>query len=286
MATTTSRDDLFVPSTSGNAMDHFEASVLGSSFGINDDYDKETMLMAWDLGEIVALDVDGEAVDDDDAPDAFSVAFSCGKKCVSKDGGQTVVDPNSGEPIQFDHRSRMGMLLKRAFWTDEWLSRADPIPAPSYDDQPITPFDLRDYFDEHKYGPNEASSWLDMRFRFRRENVDYGGDIGQKQILVPYELVSVPEAEKTAPTRKKKIRSKSPKRKVAEVMTATDRARVMVQVDEVAAEADDFEKFVVQAMQIEGVVGDAELEEYVSDEKTGCWSLFEETGNDDPGDDD
>ncbi len=185
-----------------NDIGEYTAKVVSSMFDVNDDYDTETLMLQWEL----------EITGPEDFPfPTRQLSFTCGKKFESGDGGKTATHQD-GKPKGFNSQSRMGILIHRAFH-DPDSDRAAPTLGGEKDGEEIDSFNLRGYFTENGFTPFQAEPWVGFEFAFHSEDKNYGGEIGLRQIEMPYAVVGAPGAEpaaKAKPAAKKKTTEAKP----------------------------------------------------------------------------
>lgn len=265
----------------GSTITPYTARVVSSVFNINEDYNAEALLLEWEL----------EMLDDDAPFETRRWSATCGKKFETQDGGKTAVH-TSGKYHPFHAKSRMGMLVHRAFHDPDSNEPAPIHGGEGSGGEEIEPFGLRPYFVEHGWTPTDAEAWVGMVFEFDTEYPNYGDDIEAKPIEMPVRLISTPD-EKTSKadsSKKGAAKKKGGTRKAkAKSEPELDVEGIKAAVLE-AGEADDIEEFgqftaaAADVLEAHDVPEDHELWEWVNDEDNGAWSEFD--WDDEEGDED
>lgn len=96
--------------------------------------------------------------------------------------------------------------------------------------------------------PDQASVWEGLRFKMKRKSFDYGEQIGKKEYLVPVKFLGEAKAAK-------------PKKK-----TGGSSKKLRKELVGLAKNADDFDDFLVEALDLDGLEDDADLYGQVIDE--------------------
>lgn len=132
--------------------DDFDATVVDSRFGTDSRFQNgEQMLLIWTLN---GTDADGAPFEDEHF-------IGVGKAWVTHDGGRSITH-ESGKDRFFNQNSIYGTIIGRA----------------------VSEFGMKDLLTA-RGGPMEASVWKGLRFHFKSEEKDYGGDIGKKSRVLP-----------------------------------------------------------------------------------------------------
>jgi hypothetical protein len=140
--------------TSTGLIDDVDIEVVGAHFGINPDYNPDTLLLIWEC-----------TTDDPDVPEV-DLSFSLGAGWETFDGGKTATHERG--KTKFSRRSHYGMVIDRC----------------------VKQFGMEDFLGDR--GDSwEADIWVGLRFHMERESVDYGDDIGKKEKALPTAYLGV-----------------------------------------------------------------------------------------------
>lgn len=208
---------------SGGLLDHYVGTIEDSFFGTDSRYNNgETLLMFWHM-----------RTDNPDVPEVDE-RFSCGGGWETFDGGKTA--ENSQGKTRFHPSSLYGKILQRC----------------------VKDFDIRDLLEE-RGDSYEAKIWDGLVFEMGREDIDYGGDIGKRERLLPQRFVglagseSPPEAEKPV-----QAESEPAGENVGELLASLP-ADLVEQLRAARQDATSHVQFVDRCMDLTGVVGNDRL---------------------------
>jgi len=280
MAKTDEKFDPFAVDDS-NEIGDYSMRVLSSVFETDPEYnDGESLLLQWET-EITGGEIEF---------DTRKVSFTCGAKFETPDGGKTAAH-ESGKDKGFNSQSRIGMLIKRAFY-DPKSDLPAPTVAGDKDGEETESLELKDHFVSLGTSPMEARGWVGIEFAMRSETRDWGGEIGKRSFEMPWAVISLPggegEAEKEEEVKPKKAAKKTAtKKKVTKKAVEVDWDIIKRATLEHAAAADDHAEFVVLGtgfIEEQGIAADAdgfvEFFDWLGDEEEGGWSMYYEEDDD------
>lgn len=158
--------------TSG-LIDDVDVTFVDCRFGTRSDYADGIPLLF-----IADCRVEGE-----DGPEEQELIYPCGKGWESAERGEIAVRED-GRPRGFNKNSGYGMLIAHAL----------ECGAP-----------LKERSDE--YGPMRASIWNGLTFHMRRKTISFGGEIGERERLLPVKFVG--EAGKASSKASRKMSDKA-----------------------------------------------------------------------------
>ncbi|GIV04085.1 MAG: hypothetical protein KatS3mg015_2915 [Fimbriimonadales bacterium] len=152
--------------TSG-LIDDVDVTFVDCRFGTRSDYADGIPLLF-----IADCRIEGE-----DGPEEQELIYPCGKGWESAERGELAVRED-GRPRGFNKNSGYGMLIAHAL----------DCGAP-----------LKERSDE--YGPMRASIWNGLTFHMKRKTISFGGEIGERERLLPVKFVGEAGKSKAGKTR-------------------------------------------------------------------------------------
>lgn len=194
--------------------------------------DGETLLLAWK----------GPTDSDDPEFEEHEITFTVGKNWETTDGGKTA-ERVDGKGDKVNSNTGLGRLLERCVGKNP---------------------DLKDNFDgildilEKRGEPTEAKIWEGLKFVIDQEDKDFGGDIGVVKRPMPVEFAGL--AEEGAKTGKASKGSGSSKSK------GPSKANVRKELVKLAQDYDEYEEFLAEALDVDGLNQYEDLMESVQDE--------------------
>lgn len=229
--------------TSG-LLDDVTVKVEDSFFAFDADYnDGETLLLKWEV-----------STDDDDQPTA-TLMYPCGKGWEPKDKGAKAARED-GKSKAFGKQSGIGQLASAA------------IEAGAGDV-------LRE-----RGNPMEAAIWKGLSFHMKRKEIDYGGEIGKKERLLPTEFIQ--GASKSSASKAKAAPVEDDGDADAETPAASSapvlKGALKVKLMKLAKEHDDYDSFVEAAYELDGVDGNAAAEAAIDDQDGGIFATVKAEG--------
>lgn len=178
--------------------------------------------------------------------------FSCGDGWETNDGGKTAVRED-GREINFNKNSKIGRLfgsLVGVMDTDPACDKA-----------------VRAHAEAFELGPREAGFWKGLGVHLEREEVDYGGEIGKRDVLVIDGFNGITGGAKKAAPAKAATKRASAKTKVAEG-GVTDEIRA--KLDEIADASGSHDEFMESALaQVPEASSDDAVKAAVADDGAG-----------------
>lgn len=209
--------------TSSGLLDEYEGTVAEAWFDTDLDYQNgEALLLHWQVTDIVA---DGAAHDE------ITEKFSVGAGWSAVDNKQRA-EKEYGDS-DFNENSKYGRIIDRVATNEGAFEGALDVVAERGDEK-------------------DATVWEGLRFRFARETVDYGGEIGERTFIMPVEFLGV--ADEVSEVGKSNGSSEASREELVEKLT------------ELAKEVDSHTEFLAKAADVEGVVDNDALFEQVADE--------------------
>lgn len=235
--------------TTSGLPDDFTFTVTGARFVFDPNYNNgQTLLLEWE-GEAEGVDLDQP------------LRFSCGNGWDTPDNGKTAVHPKQK---LFNKRSHYGMLIDRCI---KDLGMGDIL--------------------RRRGVPTEAKVWVGLRFHMKRETIDFGGEIGEKERLLPVQFLgevgngkaaAKPAAPKTAAKPAPKAEPEpepdsdgeyggAPAELVEAVKKVFKKHKALVK-----AGKSSFDKAQEEALAIDGITDYPDLVAAVVDEESGLWA--------------
>lgn len=202
----------------GGLIDHYVGEIEDAWFSTDSRYnDGQTLLMFWKM-----------QTDNVDVPE-LEERFSCGRDWESMDGGKTAEHPQGKN--KFHPSSLYGKIIQRS----------------------VNEFGIRELL-ESRGESYEAAIWPGLRFEMSREAVDYGGEIGKKDRILPQRFMGVvgdggdgaPAPSPAAPA------------PVTSILDELDPALVE-QLKALRADSTSHPQFVDRCMDLQGVIGNDKL---------------------------
>lgn len=209
--------------TTSGLLDDFDGEVVESYFGYNPQYGGgDTLLLNWKVKT---------AEGDQD------LLISCGKKWETVDGGKSAQRTDGGKE-QFVKTSHYGMILERV----KKLGAIDVLRT--------------------RGRATEADLWTGTRWHFKREKVSYGGEIGDKEKVMPVDFLGEGAGA-----------SGGNGGQTTSSLDPTLKASILALASECKGADKPYDVFLTNAYQIEGVDGNPDAEKFVVDAQNGAWSL-------------
>lgn len=137
--------------TETGLIDNYDFTIDVATFTTDSRYnDGQTLLLKWDG---TATTEDGEALD-------HTLLLPCGSGWESRDGGKTAMHEKG--KTRFNRSSIIGKVIDRCI---KDLGMADVLMP--------------------RGEPTSASTWEGLSFRMKRESINFGGNIGEKEREMP-----------------------------------------------------------------------------------------------------
>ena len=163
------RDESFAGESGFVSIDNYIGTVEEAWFGVKPQYDANAHLMCWK----VSVESVGEGCE---MPESGYIeeAWPIGKNWVSFDGGETVEDPNKEG--------------RQSFTKTSTFFRGVIEPA-------VESWDLGRTLFERKPAGSEVGTfrhaviWKGLRFRFAKVKLTYGGEVKDKETVLPVEYL-------------------------------------------------------------------------------------------------
>ena len=216
---------------SSGLVDKFTATIDAAKFVTDVNYrDGEVPMIQWTL---VNIDND-EGVQIDEMTEKWSV----GNGWMVVDNGAGVEREDGNKAKKFHKRTKYGMVITAVMKMD-----GDALKVLA-----------------ERGSPTEAAVWEGMRFDFERQEVNGGPEIGTYEVIVPVKFHGV-EGDKKA--------AKKPAAKKTAGNGSGDTAakiRLEVALKKLAKDATDYDEFLAQALELDGVTDNDELLAKVTDE--------------------
>lgn len=205
--------------------DRYEATVDGAEFITSEDYQNgEVPLLELHLGNLVT--------DDGHTQDEWSLSFSVGNGWEIVDNGRGVQyakDPSRTH----SSRSKHGLLVNRIIDEGDLQGALEVL--------------------TERGAPNEADVFEGLRFVWERDSFDYGGDIGDVEVVLPVEFVGVDDG------------SADRSNAASNGDGGADRKKVEAKLKALAKKAADHDEFQDAALEIDEVLNDDDLLDDVVD---------------------
>lgn len=212
--------------------DNYVGTIVTSRWGRDARYDNgNTTVLVW---TVTGTDDEGLAFED-------QLLISCGKGWESDDGVHLY--HQSGKDKYFNQTSHVARVIKRAM---ELPGAGEVIKS--------------------RGEPMDATVWENLTFRLARESINYGGEIGGKDKVLPQEFVGVAGTTTPAP-----VTTAAPT-PAAPTPAATTNGALALQVRATAVAASSYQEFVDKAISLDGVMGDATLMASIADEANGIYA--------------
>lgn len=231
--------------TESGLLEQYTGTITRSWFATDARYnDGNTMMLHWEI-----------ATNDPEIPEVTE-KFPIGGGWDSSDGGATVVHEKGKQ--KFNNSSIYGKIVKR-------VNDADGV---LHDVLPVL---------KQRGRPTNASIWDGLTFEFKREEFDYGGDIGKKARVMPQKFLG---ENAQAPLAVAEAPAAAPAAPAAAAPVAAP-AATAVEVDPVVAaklrqaakNSPTHQAFLDAAMEIDGVVtNEALLSSVVDDGASGFYA--------------
>lgn len=204
---------------SGGLLDHYVGTIEDAFFGTDSRYNNgETLLMFWHM-----------RTDNPDVPEVDE-RFSCGGGWETLDGGKTA--ENSQGKTRFHPSSLYGKIIQRC----------------------VKEFEIRDLL-EDRGESYEAKIWEGLVFEMGREDIDYGGEIGKRERLLPQKFAGLAGSETSPPGEKPaQVESGGNGETVAALLESLP-DDLVEQLRAARQESSSHVQFVDRCMDLTGVVG-------------------------------
>ena len=217
--------------TETGLLDEYQGTVTRAWFATDARYnDGNTVMLHLEI-----------ATNDQEFPEVTE-KFPCGSGWDSRDGGETI-EHEAGKQ-KFNKNSIYGKIVDR-------VTKPDGV--------------LHDAFTTIKGRgrPTKAGIWEGLTFQFKREEFNYGGDIGTRSRVMPVKFLGENAQASTGADNVK-----------AETAPSSDIDPVVAaKLRKAASEAGSQQEFVDAAMAIDGVVGDDDLlAQIVDDSDAGFYA--------------
>lgn len=151
--------------TDSGLLDNYVLTITNAYFAPNEQYNG---------GQTTVLHVEGTTDDPDTPVLTRPELLTIGDGWVSYDGGKTV--QNTKGRTQFVRNSAVGM----------WIERFKEL------DGAIAALKARGKLE------TESAAWIGLKVRLKREKIDYGGEIGTREKLLPVEFLGFVEGQAQA----------------------------------------------------------------------------------------
>ncbi len=145
--------------STGGLLPEYDATVDDAYYGTDPNYMQGTVPLLH--LRLVNITVDGAPFE---GADEFVEKYSIGNDWEIVDGGARVVNTKRDDITIPNARSKYGMIVK-SLRTGELQSAGAVM--------------------EQRGNPNEAKIWKGLRFTFKRTPVNYGKNIGEREIVMP-----------------------------------------------------------------------------------------------------
>jgi hypothetical protein len=210
--------------------DDFDATIVRSTFGTDARYQAgAVVLLKWDLAGVA-----------EDGPFEDTVLITLGSNWTTLDGGATITH-ESGKDRYFGAQSHYGKIIERC----KEIGVGEALGA--------------------RGNPFQAKVWEGLNFHFIRESINYGGEIGSREKVMPTvfngEGAAAPVAAPVAP-----VASNVTNIAAAPAAASTNGAVIRAKLTAAAKQAADFSSFLDAAMEIPGVAEDDAIVAEVIDE--------------------
>lgn len=217
--------------TETGLLDEYQGTITRSWFATDARYnDGNTIMLHWEI-----------ATNDPEFPEVTE-KFPCGSGWDSRDGGKTIAHELG--KVKFNKNSIYGRIVDRLTKADGSLHDA------------LTTIKGRGR-------PTSADIWEGLTFHFKREEHNYGGDIGVKSRVMPLKFVGL-DAQ---------VSTESTKAEAAPAATTEIDPVVAAKLRKAVTDAANHQEFVDAAMAVDGVVGDDDLlASIVDDGATGFYA--------------
>lgn len=183
--------------------------------------------------------------------------FSCGDGWESTDGGKTATRED-GKDRNFNGQSKIGRFFG---------SLVDLMGSDSKCDLAV-----RNRVKDHPLGPREAGFWKGLELHIDRMEVDYGGEIGKRDVLI-VDGFNGSDAKKASGTAKKAsdaTKKAAGKAKAEEPAEGGVTDELRAKLDAIANEAGNHDEFMEAALaQIPEASSDEAVKAAISDDAKG-----------------
>lgn len=229
--------------TESGLLEQYVGTITRSWFATDARYnDGNTMMLHWEI-----------ATNDPDIPEVTE-KFPIGGGWDSSDGGATVVHEKGKQ--KFNNSSIYGKIVKRVNDGDGVLHDVLPVL-------------------KQRGRPTQANIWDGLTFEFKREEFDYGGEIGKKARVMPVKFLGenaqAPLATAT-PAAASAPAASAPAPAPAAASDDVDPV-VAAKLRQAARNAGSHQAFLDAAMEIDGVTtNEALLGQVVDDGPTGFYA--------------
>lgn len=224
--------------TESGLLDQYQGTIRRSWFATDARYqDGNVILLHWEVD-----------TNDPDVPEVTE-KFPVGSGWDSADGGDTVVHEKG--KAKFNKNSIYGKIVDRATKPEGSLHDAFPVL-------------------KGRGRPTQANIWDGLTFDFKREEFDYGSDIGVKSRVMPVKFLG----ENAQPSLATSTEAKPAAAPAQEAAPAAEvDAKTSALLRNAAKAADTHTAFLDAAMEIDGVVtNDALLATLVDDSDAGFYA--------------
>jgi hypothetical protein len=225
--------------TETGLLDEYTGTIVRSWFATDARYqDGAVILLHWEI-----------QTTDPDTPEVLE-KFPVGGGWDSPDGGTSVVHEKGKQ--KFNKNSIYGKIVDRVTSSDGVLHDVAAVVR-------------------GRGRPTNASIWDGLTFQFKREEFDYGGDIGKKSRVMPIKFLG--ENAQPALALAPSTTTEAPAPAAAPVTSDVDPV-VLAKLTNAAKASDSHQAFLDAAMEIDGVTTNNDLmAQLVDDSATGFYAL-------------